>query len=354
MQKSEDVAYFKQVYGEAVEYITKSLQQVPQLVASTFKNNDPLRLEAQRFILEGGKRFRPALSYVVAKTYGANDVWPHLALEAFHKYILAHDDIIDRDDMRYGAPTVHAKMSQTDTAKADDKIHYGNSLAIVAGDLIEATTYKIILNSNVADDKKVALCKLIPDAMDEVGWGWYDQFLMDYEPIDSQLLSRKRVEDSIIWVTGKYTIKLPFLFGATLAGQKPPKQLDDFVAAAGLLFQTGDDLMGLFGKVEDTGKSNFGDIAQGKKTLPMWLAYNCADQKGKELLKKHVGNKEITAEQAGQVREVIKQSGALEKSQQLMVGYREACLRMVEQMEVPQDLKRFLRGFIYYIETRDR
>lgn len=354
MQKTQDVAYFKQVYGEAVEQITKTLRQVPPLVAPTFKNDDPLRLEAQRFILEGGKRFRPALSYVVAKTYGTSDVWPHLALEAFHKYILAHDDIIDRDDMRYGAPTVHAKMSQNAVTKVGDKTHYGNSLAIVAGDLIEAATYKIILNSDVADDKKVALCKLVPDAMDEVGWGWYDQFLMDYEPIDSQKLTQKRVEDSIIWVTGKYTIKLPFLFGLTLASQKTPKQLDDFVAAAGLLFQTGDDLMGLFGKVEDTGKSNFGDIAQGKKTLPMWLAYSGADQKGKELLKKYVGSKEITAEQADQVREVIKRSGALEKSQQLMAGYRDDCLRMVEEMEVPQDLKRFLRGFVHYIETRDR
>jgi geranylgeranyl diphosphate synthase, type I len=120
------------------------------------------------------------------------------------------------------------------------------------------------------------------------------------------------------------------------------------------LFQTGDDLIGVFGKVEDTGKSNFGDIAQGKKTIPIWLAYNATDSKGKQLLKKYLGHKNITSEQANEVRAVIQQSGALKKVQELMHGYRETCLQMIVKMDLPSDLKKFLRGLVYYIETRDR
>jgi len=350
---AEDVEYFKGIYKDVARLITNEIQKVGQIVAPTFDNGDLLKQESSRFVTEGGKRFRPTLAYIVAKNYAKVDIWPNLALEAFHKYILAHDDIIDQDGMRYGKPTIHAKMSQNFKMPGDAN-HFGKSLAIVAGDLIEAATYKIILTSNLDDSKKIALCKLMPEAMDEVGWGWYDQFLMDYESIDSPKVTFERIEKSIIWVTGKYTIKLPMLFGFTLAGQNAPTQLDDFVASAGLLFQAGDDLLGLFGSQQDTGKSNFGDIAQGKKTLPIWLAYKNADLAGKKLLKLHVGNKDITQSEAELVRQVIVQSGAIDKTKKLMQDYREKSLVLIEAMSIPADLKKFLRGFIYYIENRDR
>lgn len=346
-----DTDYFLTSYKTAAADIARSITRATDVLATPFDHGDPLKQESVRFITEGGKRLRPALSLVVTRAFGHDDIFPHLALETFHKYLLAHDDIIDRDDMRYGAPTVHAKLRQLHT-EADQ--HFGNSLAIISGDLMEAATTKIILTSNLRPKTKIALQHITTCALEEVAWGWYDQFLMDYLPLNAPNLNFKRIEKSIIWVTGKYSVKLPLFFGFTIAGRRIPRDLESLADTMGALYQTGDDLMGLFGQTEDTGKSNHGDITQGKKTLPLWLAYEGATVKDKNILCSLVGKKDLTLEQIDQVRAIIKRSGGLRRSKQLMGEYRDSCLQNVKKIRLPQDLKRFLQGFIYFLEHRDR
>lgn len=343
---------FKETYGEATKQIEAEINNALSLVAPTFASSDKMKLEAQRFIAEGGKRFRPALSYVVAKSQGVDYLFPNLALEVFHKYILTHDDIVDRDKMRYGKPTVHAKLEQLVSRGAESQ-HFGNSLAIVAGDLMEAATYKIILNSKLADKTKIELCQLLPSAMDEVGWGWYDQFLMDYLPLSSNELSLERIEKSLVWVSGRYTVRLPILFGYTLAGKKMPKSLNDFADFAGLLFQTGDDILGIFGDPKQTGKSNYGDIAQGKKTVLIWLAYSKASSADKKFLLRQMGNKDITGLEVEKVRNIVVKTGALDESKKMMLRYSEKCFEYLEKAELNSELKSFLTGFTYYLQNRD-
>ncbi|HSE61101.1 MAG TPA: polyprenyl synthetase family protein [Candidatus Saccharimonadales bacterium] len=347
-----DRDYFLAAYKDALEQLSAELPAVQRHIATTFPINDPLREEAVRFTAEGGKRFRPALSLIVASVYGKTDAFPHVALELFHKYLLVHDDIMDRDDARYGAPTVHAKMAELCLAP-EDREHFGNSLGIMVGNLMAAASFGVIHHATLPLSTKDKLAKLLVRATNEVAWGWYDQFLMDYEPLDSPRLSFERIEKSIIWVTGKYSIKLPVHFGYAIAGVQPPK-LEELFDTMGLLFQTGDDLVGLFGKVEDTGKSNYGDIIQGKKTLPLWLAYTNASPVDQKALRLHVGNKGCTATDIQEVRDIIVRSGGLERTQQLMQSYRDRCLEQVASIDMPADLRRFLRGFLYFLETRDR
>ncbi|NIA22133.1 MAG: DUF116 domain-containing protein [Anaerolineaceae bacterium] len=53
-----------------------------------------------------------------------------LALEAFHKASLAHDDVEDHDQFRYGRPTLHAR--------------YGEATAINAGDYLIGLGYRLV------------------------------------------------------------------------------------------------------------------------------------------------------------------------------------------------------------------
>lgn len=341
---------FLKAYQAAADEIAQQIEQVASLLASRFAPDDPLKKEVVRFVAEGGKRFRPALSLIVARSFGKNDVFPHLALEAFHKYLLVHDDIIDRDDMRYGAPTTHAKLRRL---HANNDQHFGNSLAIIGGDLIAAAATHIILKADLTPKTKIDLQKLLLQAHEDVAWGWYDQFLMDYLPLDSPDLSFERIEKSIIWVTGRYSLLLSFLYGYTIGGQKAPAGLDTLADSMGALFQTGDDLIGLFGDTKRTGKSNYGDISQGKKTLPMWFSYQLATAADKKTLCRLVGKSTISEAEVAEVRSIIKRSGAYEHSQKLMQQYRKKCLGQLEKIAFPADLKDFLQGFIYYLETRD-
>lgn len=347
-----EIELFVKTYKLAAQDVASVLQEATDLFAEPFAPGDQLKAEGIRFIIEGGKRFRPTLSLVTARAFGHNYVFPHLALETFHKYLLAHDDIIDCDDLRYGKPTIHAKMTQAHKGKG--AVHFGQSLALIAGDLLANTSNKIILQATLPAQTKISLLQSVTKALDDVAWGWYDQFLMDYLPLDSPKLSRERIENSIIWVTGKYSIKLPLLYGYTIAGKSLPKNIEDLADSLGLLFQTGDDLIGLFGKVEDTGKSNFGDIIQGKKTLPIWIAYTHASAKDKRRLTQLVGKKDITTLEVEEVRQIIKRSGGLQKTKELMVSYRNQSLASLQKISLPKELKTFLQGFIYFLETRDR
>lgn len=348
-----DREMFVKAYSEAVVSIEREMAQSINYSTQSLRPDDPFYREVRKFTTTGGKRFRPALSFIVARSFDNGDIFPHLALETFHKYLLAHDDIIDRDTMRYGAPTLHAKMTQSHP-QLEDSEHFGKSLAIIGGDLMEALSHKIILNSNLSADKKIALEKLMVQAVEEVAWGWYDQFLMDYLPLNSSELSFERIEKSIIWVTGKYSIKLPLLFGYTVAGQQPPDGLENLADKLGVLYQTGDDLIGLFGKEESTGKSNFGDILQGKKTLPIWFAFKNASISDKAILARSVGSKSTTLADIEEVRRIIKQSGGLDETQDLMHSYQKLCLEYIQDMDLSPTLKQFLRGFIAFIESRDR
>lgn len=351
---SADVSYFLSLYKQAATAIGQAVAESAHSISSSFPTEDPLRAATIRFTTQGGKRFRPALSYITAKTLGNDTVNPHAALETFHKFILTHDDVIDRDAIRYNAPTTHAELEALCNARANaEREHFGNSLAIVSGDLLHAATTKIILASELPDATKLTLLDLVAQAVDEVVWGWYDQFLMDYLPLDSPELSFERIEKSIIWVTGKYSIKLPLLFGYAVANKPAPDDLEQLADIMGALFQTGDDLLGLFGESATTGKSNFTDIAQGKKTLPIWLSYHHANQADRSLLKEYVGNKNITLKQAETVRAIITRSGGLEICQQLMSDYRETCLDLLSTIAMPDDLRRFLRGFVAHLEKRE-
>ncbi len=349
----DDEAFFLARYKAAAADIVAALPDASPYFAPTFAPGDPLRREIIRFVTEGGKRLRPALSLCVARSFGHDDAMVHLALEAFHKHILAHDDIIDRDEVRYNAPTVHAKMAGLCPVPAE-RAHFGNSLAIVAGNLMLAAANKIIAESDLPADVKNSLAALLVQATEEVTWGWYDQFLMDYLPLDSPELSLERIETSTVWVTGKYSTKLPLAFGYAVAGQPLPAGLAALADTLGKLFQTGDDILGLFGDQVVTGKSNSGDITQGKKTVPMWLAYQAASDVDKAVLRQCVGNKTCTPQQIEQVRRIIRDSGGLDHAQKMMQTYRKDCLAQLAALDVSPDVRRLLTGMVAFLERRKK
>lgn len=359
-----DEQYFLETYKQAAYEIVEEVNSFKRKIVPTFPQSDPLREETIRFISDGGKKFRPTLSYLVARYYGATDVLPHIALETFHKYLLTHDDIIDRDRIRYSLPTVHAKLEEVldsvrgaqksvNTDEEFEQIHFGNALGIIAGDLMEASTYKIIFSTALPSDVQVRLGKLVVQAVEEVVWGWYDQFLMDYLPLSSDKLSYERIEKSIIWVTGKYTMSFPLRYGFAVAGVEMPEGVEHLADDLGVLFQTGDDLIGLFGDPEISGKSNYGDIIQAKKTIPLWFTYTEATIEDKKRLEQIVGTRKVTEQEISEVRDIVKRSGGLDKTKSLMREYRDACLGQIDGLDLPEELKQFLRGFAIYLEKRE-
>ena len=88
---------------EHAQIIEQSLQDY---LPSTLPGySDKFRKEhIHSFVIHGGKRLRPALAMMMAQELGYDtrtDVKIFSSIELVHDYLLAHDDIIDQDDLRW-------------------------------------------------------------------------------------------------------------------------------------------------------------------------------------------------------------------------------------------------------------
>lgn len=212
--------YFFSRLKAAIQTIEQTLgEKIPQEL--TLLDNDIFKTKSLDFIINGGKRLRPALSMIAAEEFGfVNDPKYNelfLTLESFHKFILTHDDIIDQDDIRYSKPTVHAAMREMmKDLNQTDATHFGHSIGIIAGDLMHNISINHVLHSPISAETKVQLLDEMNKAFESVVHGWYKQFLTDYLPLSAMDLDYI-IKYNLIWVTGKYTFTFPIRFGKTLA-----------------------------------------------------------------------------------------------------------------------------------------
>jgi geranylgeranyl diphosphate synthase, type I len=212
------------------------------------------------------------------------------SLEVFHDYILAHDDIIDQDDTRRGSPTLHTAMqSNLAIYTIPDRKHFGQAQAIIGGDVLYSICQDMVLDSDIKASRKIILLKILTQTMQHVARGRYKQFLSDYIPLDDISLD-DIIQHNLINVTSSYTFLFPLQFGQAVATGDGTisDDLRLFADNLGILFQTGDDIIGLFGDPTVTGKSASGDIIQGKKTIPMYLTYQHATESEQKFLNEKV------------------------------------------------------------------
>lgn len=113
------------------------------------------------FVLAGGKRLRGFLMYQGYRIAGGSDEEAILrtcvSVELVHAFFLAHDDIMDKDDLRHGVPTLHREFARVGRERFPDKDceHFGLSVAITAGDLLGALGSQRLFTS---DFPASALC----------------------------------------------------------------------------------------------------------------------------------------------------------------------------------------------------
>ena len=104
----------------------------------------PLLFESiQEFTLRPGKRIRPLLLILTYKGYALRGKVisktlynASTCMEFLHNFMLIHDDIIDRSDLRRGRPTLHKVLAKTVKTPDPDKL--GIDLGIIAGDIVYA------------------------------------------------------------------------------------------------------------------------------------------------------------------------------------------------------------------------
>jgi geranylgeranyl diphosphate synthase type II len=234
----------------------------------------------------GGKRFRPRMGFASYAALGGDDfeaaAYVGAAFELLHTSLCLHDDVIDRDFTRRGAPNVagafrdRALAAGADPALAD---HHGVSAAVIAGDLALFNAYRLIDRSGVAGEVRARLLEVMDEALFASAAGELidiDFTLRPAVPHVDDILTMERLKTAV------YSFEGPLQAGAILAGadEETVATLGEFGREIGIAYQLVDDVLGVFGTEEETGKTTVGDLREGKRTVLIAYAASAPDWDG--------------------------------------------------------------------------
>lgn len=270
----------------------------------------------------GGKRLRPAFVYWGHRATGAEPLPGVLhcagAVELLHAFALVHDDVMDRSDRRRGRPAVHAALAAGHVAEglAGDARWFGVGGAILAGDIAFVWSDRMFDEAPVPAEALERARRIFTDLRVEVMAG---QFL------DLRLAATPdATEDDALRVallkSGRYTVTRPLQLGAAIGGGTPAldEALVGYGDAIGLAFQLRDDVLGLYGDPEATGKGALDDLREGKRTLLVLRALAKADPVQRDALAAVLGDRELDEADADRAREIVRDCGALADVEQML------------------------------------
>lgn len=278
-------------------------------------------LHSKEHNLRSSKRLRGSLVNFGFRLGGGKvteKVWrAAMAVELVHTALLMHDDFMDRDEVRRGGPTTH-KYYETKAVDAPGafRSHYGESMAVNAGDAVLCLGYQLLLECGFAVERTALAMKQMLRGIANTAYGQaYDVTLE---------VVKNWTEDDVISLhkakTAVYTYENPLLIGITLAGvtgKKIKTILSDYAMDGGVAFQLQDDILGVFGSEEETGKSADSDLKQGKCTLLVLKALEMGNRAQKIAVEKVWGKMKANRADLDIAKKAIEESGSLEYSKKL-------------------------------------
>lgn len=240
---------------------------------------NPILYESIReFSLRPGKRIRPLLlllSYLgyskAGKKISRSVYNASTCIEFLHNFMLIHDDIIDRSELRRGQPTMHRVLRNTISCPDPDLL--GINLGIIAGDIVYAFAIDAFLSIKEDPARKERALKYFIQTAAFTAMGEFVDTVHGVDRIDN--VQEKDVYLNYSLKTARYTFDCPLVTGAILAGasKKETDRLAKFGLLIGQAFQIQDDVIGIFESEDTIGKSILSDLEEQKKTLLVAHAY---------------------------------------------------------------------------------
>lgn len=243
-------------------FLVKEINNSLKYYAEKYRQSPSILRKAIKYTLSnGGKRFRPVLCLLTAKSLGKDYrriIPTACAIEFIHTYSLIHDDLpsIDNDDLRRGRPSCHKK--------------FGEDIAILTGDALFSEAFSLILKYQITEDRiKIRVLKEISEASGAGGMA-AGQIVDVY--FTGKKIDRKKLEYMHLNKTGKL-ITASVRCAAILCGVSESylKKFTEYSENLGLAFQITDDILDVTSTKNLAGKKTGKDSIQKKNTFPgMW------------------------------------------------------------------------------------
>jgi octaprenyl-diphosphate synthase len=213
----------------------------------------------------GGKRLRPALLLISAKLAGgagASAIHLGAVVEMIHAATLVHDDVIDAAQTRRGRPSTNIK--------------WGNHTCVLAGDWLYMQAFQIALRERSFQvlDLLISLTQMM---------------------VEGELLQLERIGQIQITEADCMELvdrKTACLFSVcarlgAICGTSDPQvqeRLGEYAWNLGMAFQLVDDILDFTAREKTLGKPVGGDLREGKVTLPLVYALECATPSERRLV----------------------------------------------------------------------
>jgi geranylgeranyl diphosphate synthase type I len=310
--------------------ITSALDQLAADIAPATYSADEL-LAPVGALAAKGKRVRAIL---VLTAYDACDGHePERAgrvagaVELFQTAALIHDDVLDRSDTRRGMPSTHRSLEalHADRTWRGDAERFGIGAAILAGDLALMASHSLLTAAIAGLPGKVASAVggRFSSMASLCTAGQYLDIRLAAQPLESLGGHSDSIVAMMRSKTASYTAEGPLALGAALAGLSADA-VDQWAAVGvplGIAFQLRDDVLGVVGEPDITGKPAGDDLREGKRTLLLSIGLDRADAAGREALAATVGNESATPADIASAVELLSDLGAIRAVENLIDDY---------------------------------
>jgi len=284
----------------------------------------------------GGKALRPALALLSARAADAapeRAVPAAVAVELVHNFSLLHDDIMDGDTERRHRPTAWTV--------------FGVGAAILAGDALLALAQDLLLESPPPEGVWASRCLSAAVQRLIAGQG-------------SDLAFERRNDVTVaecLDMAGDKTAALMACscsIGAVYVGgpAATAKNLAGFGAYAGLAFQLTDDLLGIWGSPEVTGKPVMSDLRARKKSLPVVAALTSGTPAAHELAALLAEPEPLTEEQLARAAELVEVAGGKVWAETKADAALAAAVAYLAETDMPPDVRGEFEGIAEFVTAR--
>jgi len=300
-----------------LEPVKPELEILETRIRECLSSNNSFLDNVVRYIISaGGKRLRPAVSFLIAKALNkgfisSNHFQLGQALELIHTATIIHDDVIDVTETRRNIETINKLW--------DDKT------AVIAGDfLLSKSLIKL------AAVKNYSVIEIFANTMSKLCEGEIQQNIQDYEIIS--------LEDYI----AKSRRKTAYLFmiGAECAAILTPnadnfiiKIAKEYALNFGIAFQIVDDILNFTSSEEELGKPVGIDLKDGILTAPVLFALEYYEQKDDDRLKDLIDTRFIDNKSFNTALELVLNSDGIKKAKELANSYIETAKSCVKELE---------------------
>ena len=271
---------------------------------------DPIKY----IIKSEGKRLRPFIVQYLGDVFNNNPkdtMNGAMGVELLHNFTLVHDDIMDGDDLRHNVATIHKKWDNAHAVLSGDGL---GALGPIFIGKIKKNTLEILIRYN---EVILEICE---------GQAYDMEFESRNASVDEYILMSEKKTGSLF----ELCFEIPSLISDNYSQFKP--QLKKLGRNLGVIFQMQDDILEMSTSTENMGKGTNSDIERSKKTILSSMALD-QDKDAWNKLNEEIKNRSI-AEKKSSLKEYYKNSGIIEKSQELLLNFENKCKDIIKSFPI--------------------